>query len=148
MYEGSFEAYREEVNGLLRRVAEWSPELSDSEKIETVNKVLDWIEDKPGQEISLQELGAALGDPSGGAETFIRIGSLCGGKPMMSVIVKVHAPDGGLYLLHDVYKVSVGESYRTPGSLAPIADSRDELLKMCSFHFQIANFTREPKLKL
>ncbi len=147
MYEGSFEDYREEINALMLRVAEWSPELSNSEKIETVNKVLDWIEDKPGQEISLQELGAALGDHTGGAETFIRIGALCGGKPMMGVIVKVHAPDGGLYLLHDVYTVSEGENYLAPGSLSPIASSRDDLLKMCSFHFQIANFTRELKLK-
>jgi hypothetical protein len=148
MYEGSFEDYRQEINALMVRVAEWSPELSNNEKIETVNKVLDWIEDKPGHEISLQELGEALGDPTGGAETFIRIGALCGGKPMMDVIVKVHAPDGSLYLLHDVYRVSEGEKYLTPGSLAPIADSRDELMKKCSFHFQIADFTREPKLKL
>jgi hypothetical protein len=148
MYEGSFEGYREEINALMLRVKEWSPELSNDDKIETVNKVLDWIEDKPGQEISLVELGEAIGDPTGGAETFIRIGALCGGKPMMDVIVKVHAPDGSVHLLHDVYRVSEGENYLTPGSLDPIADSREELMKKCSFHFQIADFTREQKLKL
>lgn len=147
MYEGSFEGYREEINALMLRVKEWSPKLSNDEKIETVNKVLDWIEDKPGQEISLVELGEAIGDPTGGAETFIRIGALCGGKPMMDVIVKVHAQDGSVHLLHDVYRVSEGEKYLTPGSLDPIADSREELMERCSFHFQIADFTREPQLK-
>ena len=148
MYEGSFAAYREEINALMARVAELSSELSNNDKIETINKVLDWIEDKPGREISLEELGTALGDPTGGAETFMRIGALCGGKSMLDVIVKIHAPDGNIYLLHDIYKVSEGENYLTPGTLSPIASSREELLQMCSFHFQIANFTSEPKMKL
>jgi len=146
MYEGSFEEYRAEINALMERVKELSSELSNDQIVETVNKVLDWVEDKPGQEVSLRELGEALGDPSKGIETFLRMGPLIGGKPMTEVVIKVHAPDGKQYLLHDVYRASQGCDYVVPGSLEPLASSRAELEAKCSVHFQIANFTRQQKL--
>lgn len=145
MYQGNFSDYRNEINALMVRVKKNAPELSSDQIIETVNKVLDWIEDKPGEEFSLAELAVALGDEAAAVELFMRMGPLMGGKPMTAPFFKVHAPDGKMYLLDDVYKVSEGENYRVPGTLEHLASSRGELEHITSIHFRVADFTLELK---
>jgi hypothetical protein len=145
VYQGSFKEYRGEIIALLARVRELSEELSNDTHLRTVNKVLDWIEDKPGLEVSLQEMAAAIGDATGGVETFYHMSALTGGKPMMKPVLKVEGSDGELHLLDEVNKVSDGEVYRAPGNLEVLASSRAELENKSFVYFRIADFMVEPK---
>jgi hypothetical protein len=147
-YQGSFSDYRTEINEMMARVADVGSEIVNERTIKTVNQILDWLEDKAGQEFSLREIADAIGDETRGLNTFSKMGPLMGGKAMTEGFVKVEAPDGTLYLLDDVYKASEGETYVAPGTGELLASSRSELESRSYLYFRIADFTLEPKLAI
>ncbi len=145
MYQGSLSDYRVEVNADLKRIKDIAPDLANERIIGTVNKILDWIEDKAGQEVGLHEVAAGIGDQTRGVETFFDMGRLIGGKAMMKPFFKVQGPDGSLYLLDDVFKASEGETYVTPGTGELLASSKEDLKGISYTYFKIANFTHDSK---
>jgi hypothetical protein len=147
-YEGSLSDYRTEVNAMMQRTAEFSSEIVDAEVISTVNKILDWLEDKAGQEFALHEIADGIGDETRGLRTFHKMGPLMGGRSMAEVFFKVETPDGRTFLLDDVYKASEGETYVAPDTKEILASSRQELETKCYAFFRIADFTVEPKLSI
>jgi hypothetical protein len=147
-YQGSFSEYRTEINEMMARVAEISSEIVNDETIKTVNKILDWLEDKAGQEFSLHEIADGIGDETRGLKTFRNMGPLIGGKPMTEAFFKVQAADGTLFLLDEVYKASEGETYVAPGTGEVLASSRAELETKSYIFFRIADFTVEAKLSI
>lgn len=146
MYQGTLSNYRDQINALLERLR-WAPELSNDALVADVNRLLDWVDDKGGQEFSLSEIAEVLdGDI---VRAWRAMAPLCGGEPLADTFVKVRLPDGSLVLRDELQKVEgLDGALIVPVTGVVAAMNSKELDEKSFIFFRFTNFEPVQKLSL
>lgn len=140
MFEGFIEDYRVRINESMDRIvvdddSDFSPEWKNR-----VNLVLDWVSERPGEEVWLHEVMNGVGLEA--KDALASVAPLRGFEQMIEWVLVIKMPDGQFVHEDDIEYVDGNGRVKSTGGEVPFL--REKLLENAYLRLKIANFQKAP----